>query len=82
MFEAIHGSAPRMVEEGLAEYANPSSIFKAAEMMIRQLGFTDKADRLADALYICGEKEKSIVVTGTAGGAKCMEYADYIMSKL
>ena len=82
MFEAIHGSAPRMVEEGLAEYANPSSIFKAAEMMIRQLGLTDKADRLADALYICGEKEKSIVVTGTAGGAKCMEYADYIMSKL
>ena len=82
MFEAIHGSAPRMVEEGLAEYANPSSIFKAAEMMIRQLGFTDKADRLADALYICGEKEKSIVVTGTAGGAKCMEYADYIISKL
>ena len=50
MFEAIHGSAPRMVEEGLAEYANPSSIFKAAEMMIRQLGFAEKADRLADAL--------------------------------
>ena len=53
MFEAIHGSAPRMVEEGLAEYANPSSIFKATEMMIRQLGFAEKADRLADALYVC-----------------------------
>ena len=82
MFEAIHGSAPRMVEEGLAEYANPSSIFKAAEMMIRQLGFTDKADRLADALYVCGEKEKKIVVTGTADGAKCTEFADYVMSNL
>ena len=82
MFEAIHGSAPRMVEEGLAEYANPSSIFKAAEMMIRQLGFTEKADRLAKALYICGEKEKNIVVTGTAEGAKCSEYADYIISRL
>ena len=82
MFEAIHGSAPRMVEEGLAEYANPSSIFKAAEMMIRQLGFTEKADRLAEALYICGEKEKKIVVTGTADGAKCTEFADYVMSKL
>ena len=57
MFEAIHGSAPRMVEEGLSEYANPSSIFKAAEMMIRQLGFTEKADRLADALYVCGAFE-------------------------
>ena len=38
MFEAIHGSAPRMVEEGLADYANPSSIFKAAEMLLRCLG--------------------------------------------
>lgn len=82
MFEAIHGSAPRMVEEGLAEYANPSSIFKAAEMMIRQLGFTEKADRLADALYVCGEKEKKIVVTGSRDGAKCSEFADYVMSKL
>ena len=82
MFEAIHGSAPRMVEEGLAEYANPSSIFKAAEMMIRQLGFTEKADRLADALYVCGEKEKKIVVTGTAEGAKCSEFADYVIGKL
>ena len=82
MFEAIHGSAPRMVEEGLAEYANPSSIFKATEMMVRQLGFTEKADRLADALYVCGEKEKKIVVTGTRDGARCSEYADYVMSKL
>lgn len=82
MFEAIHGSAPRMVEEGLAEYANPSSIFKATEMMVRQLGFTEKADRLADALYVCGEKEKKIVVTGTADGAKCTEFADYVMSNL
>ena len=82
MFEAIHGSAPRMVEEGLAAYANPSSIFKATEMMIRQLGFAEKADRLADALYVCGEKEKKIVVTGTRDGARCSEYADYVMSKL
>ena len=82
MFEAIHGSAPRMVEEGLAEYANPSSIFKAAEMMIRQLGLTEKADILAEALYNCVEKEKNIVVTGTADGAKCYEFADYVMSKL
>lgn len=82
MFEAVHGSAPRMVEEGLAEYANPSSIFKATEMMLRQIGFTDKADKLAEALYICCEKEKNITVTGTAAGAKCRDFADYVMSKL
>lgn len=82
MFEAVHGSAPRMVEEGLAEYANPSSIFKAAEMMLRQIGFTEKAHSLAEALYICCEKEKKLLVTGTADGAKCSEFADYVMSRI
>ncbi len=79
MFEAIHGSAPRMIEEGIGEYANPSSIFKAAEMMIRHIGFTDKADRLAKALEICNETEKRVVVTGNKDGAKCAEFADYVM---
>ena len=82
MFEAIHGSAPRMVEEGLAEYANPSSIFKAAEMMLRQIGFTDTADKLSKALHICCEEEKKLVVNGTSEGAKCSEFADYVLSKL
>ena len=82
MFEAIHGSAPRMIEDGLADYANPSSIFKAAEMMIRHIGFTEKANKLADALQECGEREKKVVVTGFADGATCKEYADYVMSKL
>lgn len=52
MFEAIHGSAPRMVEEGLAEYANPSSILKACEMMLRHIGFVLAADKLAAALDV------------------------------
>ena len=82
MFEAIHGSAPRMVEEGLADYANPSSIFKAAEMMLRHIGRTEKADRLAAALTLCGETEKKVVVTGTRDGATCREFADYVIEKL
>ncbi len=82
MFEAIHGSAPRMIEEGLADYANPSSIFKATEMLIRHIGFTEKADRLAAVLEDCNEKEKQVVVTGTASGATCREFADYVMRKL
>ncbi|WP_425755268.1 isocitrate/isopropylmalate family dehydrogenase [Ihubacter sp. rT4E-8] len=82
MFEAIHGSAPRMIEDGLGDYANPSSIFKAAEMMIRHIGFTEKADRLAAVLEECNETEKHVVVTGFASGATCREFADYVMSKL
>lgn len=82
MFEAIHGSAPRMIEEGLADYANPSSIFKAAEMMLRHIGFTAKADKLAEALHICCDVEKKVAVTGTKDGDTCKAFADYVMSKL
>lgn len=82
MFEAIHGSAPRMIEDGLGDYANPSSIFKAAEMMIRHIGFIEKADKLAAALHICNETEKRVIVTGFADGATCREFADYVLEKL
>lgn len=81
MFEAIHGSAPRMVEEGLAEYANPASILKACEMMLRHVGLIEKADALSEALKACME-EKKVVVTGTADGAKAADFGDYVVSKL
>ncbi len=82
MFEAIHGSAPRMIEEGIGDYANPSSIFKAAEMMLSHCGLSEKAKRLADALTVCNETEKRVVVTGDRSGATCKEFADYVIEKL
>ena len=82
MFEAIHGSAPRMIEEGIGDYANPSSILKAAEMMLSHCGLSEKAKRLADALTVCNETEKRVVVTGDRSGATCKEIADYVIKKL
>ena len=82
MFEAIHGSAPRMVEEGNAEYANPSSILRAAEMLLRHIGFADKAHLLDEALTICAEKEKKVVVTGNKDGATAEEFAGYVMETM
>lgn len=82
MFEAIHGSAPRMVEEGISEYANPSSILKAAEMMLRHIGFTEKANLLDAALTICADKEKKVVVTGNKDGATTKEFAAYVMETI
>ena len=82
MFEAIHGSAPRMIEEGIGDYANPSSIFKAAEMMLRHIAMPDKAEKLAKALAICNEQEKKVVVTGNRDGATCKEFADYVIETL
>lgn len=82
MFEAIHGSAPRMIEEGIGDYANPSSIFKAAEMMLSHCGLSEAAKRLADALTVCNETEKRVVVTGDRDGATCKEFSDYLIEKL
>ena len=82
MFEAIHGSAPRMIEEGIGEYANPSSLIKAVEMMLRHIAMPEKADVLAKAMQICTEEEKRVVVTGNRDGATCKEFADYVLEKL
>ncbi len=82
MFEAIHGSAPRMVEEGRAQYADPSSIIKAAALLLNHIGFTEKANKLEMALDICATLEKKIVLTGRDDGATGEEYAKYIMDTL
>ena len=79
MFEAIHGSAPRMIEQGIGNYANPSSIFKATEMLLRHIGFTEKANLLSKAMEICTESEKKVVVTGDRDGATTKEFSNYLM---
>ena len=82
MFEAIHGSAPRMIEEGIGEYANPSSLFKAVEMLLRHINRTEKADLLARAMQICTEEEKKVVVTGNRDGATAQQFSDYLLQTL
>ena len=82
MFEAIHGSAPRMLETGRAKFANPSSMIKASEMLLRHIGYNEKADKLIKALSICNETERKVVITGREDGATCAEFADYMMQTL
>lgn len=82
MFEAVHGSAPRMIEEGIGEYANPASIIKAVEMLLRHIGYIPEADRLAAAMRICTGDTAALRVTGGRDGAKCTEFADYLLETL
>lgn len=77
MFEAIHGSAPRMIERGMGEYANPASILKALAMLLRHICRTDAAERLEKALETC-----TLKITGNPSGASAAEYADGIMELL
>ena len=79
MFEAIHGSAPRMVQEGRDKYADPCSIIRAAVMLLEHIGYTDRAKKLERALDICMYEEKKLVVTGRDTGATGKEFADYVM---
>ncbi len=79
MFEAIHGSAPRMVKEGRAQYADPCSMLRAAVMLLSHIGKQDEADKLEKALDICMFKEKKLRITGRDTGCTCREFGRYVM---
>ena len=82
MFEAIHGSAPRMVLDGRAKYADPSSMLRACVMLLSHIGYQERADKLERALDICTFEEKKLVITGRDTGATCEDFAEYVMSTL
>lgn len=79
MFEAIHGSAPRMVAEGRDKYADPCSMLRAAVMLLSHIGRANEADLLERALDICMFKEKKLTITGRDTGCTCTEFGDYVM---
>ena len=79
MFEAIHGSAPRMVKEGRAQYADPSSMMRAGAMLLTHIGFEGQGDKLHKALDICGQHERKIAITGRDTGCTSKEFGDYLM---
>ncbi len=82
MFEAIHGSAPRMVAEGRAKYSDPCSMLRASVMLLSHIGYQSEADRLERALDICSFEEKRLTITGRDTGATCEEFASYVMETL
>ena len=82
MFEAIHGSAPRMITEGRGKYADPCSMLRACVMLLSHIGLQDRADKLERALDICSFEEKRHVITGRDTGATCDEFGAYVMETL
>lgn len=79
MFEAIHGSAPRMIQEGRGKYADPCSMLRASVMLLSHIDRQDKADLLERALDICMTEEKKISITGREDGCTCEEFGNYVM---
>ena len=79
MFEAIHGSAPRMMREGRGQYADPCSMLRATVMLLSHIGRQEKADLLERALDICMYEEKKLTITGRDTGCTCKEFGEYVM---
>lgn len=82
MFEAIHGSAPRMVNEGRAKYADPCSMLRAAVMLLSHIGYSNKAEKLDRALDVCMFTEKRMRITGRDTGCTCSDFGDYVMEAI
>lgn len=82
MFEAIHGSAPRMISEGRGQYADPCSMLRASAMLLSHIGYQDKADALEKALYKCMFEEKKLTITGRDTGCTCEEFGNYVMDTI
>ncbi|MBF0493530.1 MAG: isocitrate/isopropylmalate dehydrogenase family protein [Candidatus Omnitrophica bacterium] len=79
MFEAIHGSAPRMVQEGRDIYADPSSMIRASSMLLGHIGFAKESEIVEKALDIAGQFERKFVLTGRSTGATGEDYTTYIL---
>ena len=77
MFEAVHGSAPKLVAEGLAHYADARSILKAEAMLLRHIGYSDLGETLEKAMAAC-----KLEVNGTTAGATAKEYTDALLKYL
>ncbi len=82
MFEAIHGSAPRMITEGRGKYADPCSMLRASVMLLSYIGYQDKAYALEKALDKCMFEEKKLTITGRDTGCTCEEFGNYVMDTI
>ncbi len=81
MFEAIHGTAPYLMSHGRGEYADPSSLIRAAGMMLAHIGYADKKVLLEKAMDVC-TTEKKVVLTTFTEDASAKEYTDYIIETI
>lgn len=82
VFEAIHGTAPFLMNNGRGDYANPCSLFRAICLMLNHIGMVDKSKVLEDALDITTKTEKKLVVTTFKEDASAKEFTDYLLDTL
>ncbi len=82
LFEAIHGTAPYLIEHNRGDYADPCSLIRAVGMMLSHIGYPDRKKRLDQALDICTVSERRVVVTTLPQDASAEQFTDYLLEKL
>ena len=82
LFEAIHGTAPYLINHNRGQYANPCSLIRAAGQLMAHIGYADRKDKLEKALDICCNTEKRIVITTDSDGCTTEEFTDYLLETL
>lgn len=82
MFEAIHGTAPFLIEHNRGEYADPCSLIRAVGMMMAHIGYGDRKKILDKALDICTITERKVVLTTFREDASAKEFTDYLLETI
>lgn len=82
MFEAIHGTAPYLMEHGRGEYADPCSLIRAVGMMLAHIGYGERKEILDRALDICTITERKIVLTTVPEDASSAQFTDYLLETI
>src|SRR5687768_1444793 len=78
VFEAVHGSAPDIAGQGIA---NPTAILMSGIMMLRHIGETEAADRAEKAMLAVFAEGKTLT-RDLGGTAKTNEFARAIVKKM
>lgn len=82
LFEAIHGTAPRLIARGCGDYADPCSLIRAMGMMMAHIGYADRKQLLEKALDICTITERKLVVTRRKEDASAEEFTTYLLETI
>src|SRR5688572_2055093 len=78
MFEAVHGSAPDIAGQGVA---NPTALLQSGILMMRHLGEREAADKVENAM-LSVFKEGKVRTRDIGGTANTAEFADAIIAKM
>ena len=78
VFEAVHGSAPQIAGQNIA---NPTAEIQSAVMMLKYLGQTECAEKIENALAKVFE-EGTVLTQDLGGAATTTEFTDKVISEI